>query len=323
MPAPVLVLGPQRPEPNLGPALARAQIDGRLALITAGWRHDEDEIGPLGSHLGRPLTHLKLYRWIDEVLREHPDLAQAYGARQRRIRAYKEVYRISLRAASMAVTELYDRVKADPSVYGLDLQDAIGAVHQIDERVLRRAEQITEDHPEVREPWTHPAVAALRERVLGELHGCSALLIAGGHVAVLRNRIRFLGLDSVISELPAQGVAVAAWSAGAMVLARRIVLFYDDPPEGHGMAEVLGPGLDMLPNVVWLPHARMRLDLSDDKRVAVLARRLEPDSAVALETGAHLVWDGERYTDHSEAASCFSLTASGATEPGIRHERSS
>jgi len=106
-----------------------------------------------------------------------------------------------------------------------------------------------------------------------------------------------------------------------MILARRIVLFYDDPPEGHGMAEVLGPGLAMLPDVVWLPHARLRLDLSDAKRVAVLARRLMPDSAVALETGAHLVWDGRAYTDHSRPNACFSLTAAGATRPGIADER--
>lgn len=311
MPAPVLVLGPQRPEPNIRAALDAAGVSGSVGLITAGWRHDEAEIEPLVAHLNHPVVHLTLYAEMDRVFRENPEVFQAYRARQKRVRAYKEVYRISLRAASMAVSELFDRVEADPSVYGPDLGDAIGALRLVDERVLDRVDQIYGEHPDIAEPWTHPAVAEVRQRWLDDLDGGQALLIAGGHVAVLRNRLRFFGLDEVIAGLPERGVPVVAWSAGAMVLARRIVLFYDDPPEGHGMAEVLGRGIGLLPGVVWLPHARLRLDLQDRKRVAILSRRLRPEHAVALETGAALRWDGAMWHDSSDPESCFALGSDG------------
>jgi len=312
MTAPVVVLGPQRPAPNLADALDAVGVSGPVGLITAGWRVDEGEIDPLVQHIGRDVCHLRLYAAVEAALREHPELARAYHARQTRIRAYKDVYRISLRAASMAVSELYDRVEADPLVYGPDLADATGALRLVDERVLERVAAIRADHADIAEPWTHPALAPIRERVLERLHGVGALLIAGGHVGVLRNRLRMLGLDPVLRSLPGQGVPLVAWSAGAMVLARRVVLFYDDPPEGHGHAEVFGAGLDLLPGVVWLPHARLRLDLGDIKRVAILARRLRPERAVALEVGAHLVWDGRSWTDHSAPRGCFQLGTDGS-----------
>ena len=316
MPAPVVVLGPQRPTPNLAMALEAVGVEGPVGLITAGWRVDEDETEPLVKHVHREVRHLRIYSEVEKVLRAEPALAAAYHARQDRIRAYKDVYRISLRAASMAVSELYDRVAADPPVYGPDLSDAIGALRLVDERVLQRVAAIRQDHAEVAEPWRHPALAAIRERVLEQLDGVNALLIAGGHVGVLRNRLRMLGLDDVIRQLPAKGMTIVAWSAGAMVLARRVVLFYDDPPEGHGDAEVFGAGLDVLPGVVWLPHARLRLDLDDPKRIALMARRLRPERAVALEVGAWLSWDGIAWQDHSLPDACFHLGTDGCLHDG-------
>lgn len=318
MPAPVVVLGPQRPLPNLSKALDALGVEGPLALITAGWRVDEDEIGPLVEHVSpRRVRHLKLYAAVERIFRAEPDLAAAYHARQARVVAYKDVYRISLHAASMAVSQLYDRVSADPDVYGPDLGDAIGALRMVDERLLDRIDAIREAHPDVAAPWTHPAVQSVLDALVDQLDGCGAVLIAGGHVGVLRNRLRILGLDPVIRSLRERGVPLLAWSAGAMVLARRIVLFYDDPPEGHGDAEVFGRGLDLLPGVVWLPHARMRLDLQDRRNVGLLARRLRPEKAVALEVGAHLVWDGVRFTDHSGSDACYRLGTDGRLLPGI------
>jgi peptidase E len=54
-----------------------------------------------------------------------------------------------------------------------------------------------------------------------------AVLIAGGHIAVLLNRLRLFDLSAVLRERPVFG-----WSAGAMVLTSRIVLFHDSPPRG-------------------------------------------------------------------------------------------
>lgn len=317
MSAPIVVLGPQRPTPNLVDALDALGVDGPVALITAGWRVDEDEIEPLVSHVApREVRHLKLYAAAEEVFRTEPELSAAYHARQSRIIAYKDVYRISLRAASMAVGELYERVAQD-AVYGPDLSDAIHALRMVDERVLERIDTIRAAHPQAAEPLDHPAIDAVRERMVEQLDGVKAILIAGGHVGVLRNRLRALGIDRELVAARERGVPLIAWSAGAMVLARRIVLFYDDPPEGHGDAEVFGRGLDLLPGVVWLPHARMRLNLDDRRNIALLARRMRPEAAVALEVGARLTWDGVRFDDASAPGSCYRLGADGALHEGM------
>ena len=84
-----------------------------------------------------------------------------------------------------------------------------------------------------------------------------------------------------------------AWSAGAMALADRIVLFGDRSPRGPGHAEVYGSGLSLLRDVVLLPHARARLLLDDTARMAVLARRFAPARCVPLEAGTRIdVEDG-------------------------------
>ena len=74
-----------------------------------------------------------------------------------------------------------------------------------------------------------------------------------------------------------------AWSAGAMALTDRIVLFHDRSPQGPGHPEVYGSGLSVLRDVVLLPHARARLLLDDTPRMAVFARRFAPARCVLLE----------------------------------------
>jgi hypothetical protein len=86
---------------------------------------------------------------------------------------------------------------------------------------------------------------------------------------------------------------VIAWSAGAMALAERIVLFHDRAPQGPGHPEVYGNGLSVLRGMVPLPHARARLLLDDAPRMAVFARRFAPARCVPLENGTRIEIDGE------------------------------
>ena len=79
---------------------------------------------------------------------------------------------------------------------------------------------------------------------------------------------------------------VAAWSAGAMAIAERVVLFHDHPPQGAGNAEVFEAGLGLVRGAVFLPHAATRLALDDVGRVALLARRLPPAACSRSTTAA-------------------------------------
>ena len=113
--------------------------------------------------------------------------------------------------------------------------------------------------------------------------------LAGGHVAVLLNRLRLFGLERLLRTRP-----VIAWSAGAMAISERIVLFHDHPPQGAGNAEVFEAGLGLVRGTVFLPHAAARLALGDRDRVSLLARRLSPASCVTLDDGSLLHWHRNR-----------------------------
>jgi len=86
---------------------------------------------------------------------------------------------------------------------------------------------------------------------------------------------------------------VIAWSADAMALTDRIVLFHDRAPQGPGHPEVYGSGLGVLRNIVPLPHARARLLLDDAPRMAVFARRFAPARCILLENGTRVDTDSD------------------------------
>jgi hypothetical protein len=110
-------------------------------------------------------------------------------------------------------------------------------------------------------------------------------------VTILLRRLRLFGVLDLLDAQP-----IVAWSAGAMVLSERIVLFHDDPPQGAGSAEVAELGLSACKGIVPLPHAEKRLQLGDRERVALFARRFAPDLCAALVPRTRLDWDGARWS---------------------------
>ena len=112
-----------------------------------------------------------------------------------------------------------------------------------------------------------------------------AVCIAGGHVASMLNRFDLFGIADLLD-----GQALFGWSAGAMVLTERIVLFHDSPPQGPGAAEVMDHGLGLVPGVVALPSPEDRLRLDDTERVSVLAGRFAPARCLALPGGSHVTY---------------------------------
>jgi hypothetical protein len=162
---------------------------------------------------------------------------------------------------------------------------------------LQRIRRVHHDFDERFAPERRTALARHLEQLRRILASVELVGIAGGHVAVLLNRMRLFQLPQLVADLP-----VVAWSAGAMAVAPRVVLFHDSPPQGAGDPEVLDAGLGLCRNVVALPHARRRLRLSDARRVALFARRFAPARCVVLEAETRLDWDGQRWTAASGAA---------------------
>ena len=284
----VQILGPQEPDPNLHEALDAAGVGGRVVAITAGRRHDESEVDRLSEQAGRPVEILPLYAWFDELAAEEPELAATYHDRQRRIMAYKELYRLRMRAGLAVVRELWERLPEDPELVRAELDRATAQVRQIDAEAFEEVDRIRRAFPDVDQRFGVPAVSRRRELARKQLEGVGAILLAGGHVAVLRNRLMFFDVHEILRSRAASGVPIVAWGAGAMVLCRRIVLFYDDPPEGPSEAELLDFGVGLVPNVVLFPHARRRLRLERADRISGLASRFAPAACIALENGAWL-----------------------------------
>lgn len=288
-PPTLVLLGPQRFDPILRQAVDELGVDGPIAAVTAGWQEREGEDDELRAHLGGRTENLRLYARCEEVFAADPELFAAHRERQNRLRELQRLYRIRLDHALAAVRTLQRERGGDPEILEPERKSAIEAVRALDAHHLARVAALDRRFEDRWRPAERPAVARHRRELAADLAACGALAIAGGHVAVLLNRLRLFGVVDL-----AAGKPIFAWSAGAMALARRIVLFHDSPPQGAGNAEVLEQGLGVCPGVVPLPHASRRLRLDDPQRVSLFARRFQPLACVALDPGTRLVFTGER-----------------------------
>jgi hypothetical protein len=292
---PVVFLGPQRFSPTLVEALDRIGVEGRLAAITAGWQEREQEIDELEDHVGRDVVNLRLWERADELLTADPELAVALRARQRSLKTLQVLYRIRLKHTLEAAREVM-RSDGRERFVREHRQAAIRAIRTLDRQHLRRVTRIHEAFVEEWRPLTRPSVATHREQFEQIIEDAAAVVIAGGHVAVLVNRMRLFGFDDLLPRRP-----VVAWSAGAMALTSRIVLFHDSPPQGAGDAEVLDTGLNTVHGIVALPSASRRLNLEDPVRVALMARRFSPDLTALLDPGAEFLWRGDGWEAVAQA----------------------
>jgi hypothetical protein len=302
----VLLLGPQFRRPNLGEALRQSGLHGPVVSITAGWQEREGELGALEEHLGEHARDLRLYERAEAVFAADPALHAAYRERQATLRQLQNFYRLRLDHAKAAARELAGRDDGSPPVRRA-LRSAITALRRLDAEHLRDIRAV---HRRFDRHWssTRRPVLASQRAELEHILGAAALVcIAGGHLAVLLNRLRLFGLGAVLRDRP-----VAAWSAGAMALAERIVLFHDHPPQGAGNAELFDEGLALVPGVVLLPHAAARLATTNPGRIALLARRFAPATCCTLDDGDQLHWHRARLV---RAHGARRLTRTGALVP--------
>jgi hypothetical protein len=269
--------------------MASLGVEGPIATVTAGWQEREDEDRELDQHLGGRTVNLRLYRRAEEVFRHDPDLARAHHARQERLRRLQELYDLRLGHAMAAAYALLRRNHGD-GFLERERTEAIDAIRILD---AEHMDKVGEEHAlfdrEVR-PLERAPLVRERAELNAILSRSAALAIAGGHVAVLLNRLALFGIADL-----AGGKPVIAWSAGAMAISDRVVLFHDNPPYGAGNAEVLESGLGLAPAIVPLPHARRRLRLDDPVRMGLFARRFAPSACEVMEDGARLDWDGRAW----------------------------
>ncbi len=279
----VVLLGAQRFDPTLGSTVKALGVTGPIAVVTAGWQERESEDKDLQEHLENRTINLRLHARAEEVFQRDRELAALHRKRQETLRHKQDFYRIRLEH-QLEATHVIRQRKAPREILDEEQAASIGAIRLLDDYHLTQCRRVHLEFEEEARPSERPWVVRHRrelEKILGE---CAALAIAGGHVASLLNRLRIFG----IAQLLRADQPVFAWSAGAMAIAERVVLFHDSPPQGPGAAEVLDRGLGLVSGVVPLPHPETRLRLDDPERVGVLARRFAPAHCLALPARAHV-----------------------------------
>jgi len=286
-----ILLGPQR-RPTLDAVVRSLGLaDGPIATVTAGWQEREPYDGELNALLERRGSGLGLYRrWLD-VQEQDPEFAAAERALQRILDELADLYLLRLDYALQAVYALQHR----PGVPAEAVAEAVEGVQSLDAAHLVRVNEVRGEFFDRVRPHDRRVIASHRLAVAGLLGEAAALVIAGGHVGVLADVLHLFNVAAALSR-PAPGAEapVVAWSAGAMALTDRIVLFGDRSAQGPGHAEVYGSGLSVLREVVLLPHARARMLLDDTARMAVFAQRFGPGRCVPLEGGTRIEVDRDR-----------------------------
>lgn len=287
----VVLLGPQSLKVTLGEVVDSLDLgECPIASITSGWQEREAEVLELDAQLRRRSFNLQLYRRAETVFAQDRELAERHHAQQAQLKELRRLYRIRLEAAMEAVLTLLQEPD-DSELIEPEREAAMDQLRQLDAWHLRRIAELRQDFDARFTPRERPAVVRQRHEIEAMLADAPVVALAGGHVAVLQNRLHLFGVDRMLA-----GKLIIAWSAGAMVLSERVVLFHDDPPQGAGSAEVFDNGFGLFPGVVALPHGRRRLKLANRERVRRFARRFVPARCCVMHAGTRMDWDGQRWS---------------------------
>ncbi|MDT0352138.1 hypothetical protein [Pseudonocardia charpentierae] len=272
------VLGPQR-RPTLGPVVGALDLAAPVSTVTAGWEEREPDDTELDALLGGRSRNLRLHaRWQD-VLARDPAYADAERQYRAALREHRALYQLRLDAALRGLREV-TRYDGDDAVRSAARTDAEAVVRLVDEQHLARVREARASFEDTWRPGERDAVAEHRSAVSHLAGSASALVVTGGNVEVLLHVLRLFAVPAP--------PAVIAWSAGAMALTERVLLFHDRTPYSPSDAEFLDSGVGWLRGCVLLPHARRRLRTDDPVRMAELAARAAPARCVVLDDGVRL-----------------------------------
>lgn len=295
--APTALLGPQRFSTTAGQVAAALAPEGRIATITAGWREREAEDAELHEVLQERTYNLRLYTRLRDVIDKDEAFALAARAYNEAVDELVAVYSTRIQRTLDTVYAVERRhVRAE--IADAALEDGVRSLQAIDDWYLRTLDELTAEMDDPRRE--SELVAYHRTTVRGILAESAGVAITGGHVGVLLRALRLF-----VGQLPAH-LPTIAWSAGAMVLTDRVVLYNDRGPLGFHGAEVWAGGLGRVPGVLALPHARRRIRVDDPMTVQVFVRRFAPAACLLLDDGARVVVgadgaipDGAKvFTDH-------------------------
>lgn len=276
-----ILLGPQRFRTTAGTAVRSLGVEGDIATVTAGWQDREGDDAELHEVLDGRSRNLGLFHRLADVLDTDPHFAAAALAHRDAVDELAGIYSQRLQHALESVYAVQRRAARD-DIAESALTDGISEVRAIDSWYLTTLDQLYGELEAAAPVDQSEPVQRHRGEVADIVSAAGAMVIAGGHVGML---LRCLKLFDVTppAELP-----VVAWSAGAMALTDRVVLYNDRGPRGVVGSELWDRGLRRARHIVAMPHARRRLRIDDPLVLRVLVRRFAEATCLLLDDGARV-----------------------------------
>ncbi len=281
-----ILLGPQRFLTTAGTVVRSVAPDGPVATVTAGWQDRESADDELDEVMGGRSRNLRLYDRLSEVIETEDHFATEALAHRDAMDELAGIYSMRLQRALESAYAVARR-PARGDIADSAFADAIRSVQDIDAWYLRAVDLLYGELEAAAPPDDSEEISRHRHEVAELLGDAAVLAVAGGHVGIL---LRCLRLFAVV---PSPEVPVVAWSAGAMAMTERVVLYNDRGPQGVRGAEVWDRGAGRVRDVVAMPHARRRLRLDDPVHVRVLVRRFAPAACLLLDDGTQVEIDGD------------------------------
>lgn len=306
--APTVLLGPQTDFAEVGEVLDEFDIRGTVALITTGWQENEGEDEALVEQLRRPAVNLALHARSEQVYVREPAYAKARASRQERLQHLQHFYRMRLEAIDEAARAISLR-HVEAELLAEQQTITVAQMRQLDEDHLMRCRAEWSLFDQQYPAAAQPSIARERAVIAEQIEQCAAIVIAGGHLPALLNRLRLFDIATAAANKP-----IIAWSAGAMSLSDRVVLFHDSPPYGKNLAQLLDAGLGLANDVVVMPDPRRRLNTEEPQAIARFAQRMAPAQCLGMNSGARLVFREGRLV----AAFADRLQVDGRVERGWR-----
>jgi len=286
-----ILLGPLGASPALARELSTLDLDGPVALITAGWEEGERNDAEVDRWLGGGTRNLGLYGRRLDVLDSDGEYAAAERALRARLAELREVYLLRLRHALAGADAIRRRFAGSRRHAGNELDEALTAVRALDDGHAGAVASARADFYAALPPHHRPVIQAHRDAVAAIVGECAAVAVAGGHVGVLNECLHLSNVSAVLGERP-----LLAWSSGCMAVAERIVVIDDTDPSLRP-DEVLDAGISAIRGLVPIADAQTRLRHRDPARLSLLARRCAPRVCVLLDEGERLAWDDEHLAD--------------------------
>lgn len=292
---PLVLLGQQRDVPRLQAVLERWDIQGPVGLVSAGWEEDEDDDQWVRDAVDVPVVNSQLYALADQLFQQDPQVIELLRERQDRLRELREINELQTEHLCVVARELWSRLDIHAGALG-PLQQTIEQLRAVDQSYLESITTVIVEYEQRIAPKERPSVVEYRQRVLERLRDCEAILIAGGHVGVLLNRLNLCRLLQNV-QLP-----IVAWSGGAMALGERIYFYGQFLPHTKREVELSRRGMSLFTGVQLFPRATQRLQVHDPREMGLLARRMT-GQCLLLNEQSEIGWTaaGEMHKAHVQS----------------------